>query len=134
MAAEPRPPTTGVSVVSLVCGVLGIVLFFIPTGAVVLGALAVVLGIIGFRRADFGTASGRGPAIAGVGLGAVTLAVAVVHRAGLGLHVPPKQRQEHGDPRATSVIQIPCNPDVEGTSTPGPLIVRLRAPTLVKAC
>ncbi|MEV0848015.1 DUF4190 domain-containing protein [Streptomyces sp. NPDC049954] len=63
----------GQATAALVCGVLGLVL--VP---VVLPVAALVLGAAGGRRADRGEAGGRGRATAGIVLGIVGCAVAVL--------------------------------------------------------
>src|SRR6476660_8325803 len=60
------PPTSGMAVASLVCGVL----FFIP---IIPAILAVIFGIIALSQTRNGRASGRGLAIAGLICGGVSL-------------------------------------------------------------
>src|SRR5438445_4869928 len=60
------PPSSGLAVASLVCGLL----FFIP---VLPALLAVIFGIIALNQTRGGRASGRGMAIAGLICGAVSL-------------------------------------------------------------
>jgi hypothetical protein len=57
-------PRNGLGTASLIFGLLGIVCFFGP--GVLLGALGILLGIGGIRRANRGAATNRGVAIAGV--------------------------------------------------------------------
>ena len=70
--------TNGIAIAAGVCGIVAIVLCWIPFVdylSVVLGVLAIILGIIGVRRADaFG--SGRAMAITGIVCGSVGLAIA----------------------------------------------------------
>lgn len=63
----PQPTVNVPAVVSLVLGLLG---FCIP---LVAGLPAVVFGLIGLKRSRNPNAGGRGPAIAGVVLGAVSI-------------------------------------------------------------
>lgn len=61
-----------------VCGIIAVVLCWIPFVdylSIVLGVLAVIFGIIGLRRAD-AYGSGRVMAITGIVCGAVGLAIA----------------------------------------------------------
>lgn len=68
----PERPN-GLATAALVCGVLGLVL--VP---VVLPVVALFLGAAGGRKADRGEAGGRGRATAGIVLGIVGCAVAVL--------------------------------------------------------
>ncbi|WP_367825124.1 DUF4190 domain-containing protein [Streptomyces sp. LMG1-1-1.1] len=69
---------TGLGVGSLVIGVAGLLFGIVPflfwLGGV-MGVLALVLGIVGFGRANRGEATDRGQAVAGIVLGAVTIVV-----------------------------------------------------------
>jgi prepilin-type processing-associated H-X9-DG protein len=60
------PPSSGIAVAALVCGLL----FFIP---VLPGILGVVFGIIGIKQTRHGRAGGRGLAVAGLVCGAVSV-------------------------------------------------------------
>jgi Domain of unknown function (DUF4190) len=74
----PQPqvqPGNGIAVASLVCGILGVLLFGIF--GMFLGPLALVFGAVGISRANRG-ASGKGLAIAGLVMGCVATAVSVV--------------------------------------------------------
>lgn len=67
-------PRTGMSVTSMVLGIVAILICWAPFGsyvAVVLGLLAVIFGIVGMRRA------GRGMAIAGLVVGGIALVAAI---------------------------------------------------------
>jgi len=71
-------PTSGACIASLVLGVLSVVFVAVGYLSFVAGAAAVVFGIIGVGRANKGTVSGRGLAIAGIVLGAVGLVFALL--------------------------------------------------------
>jgi prepilin-type processing-associated H-X9-DG protein len=60
------PPSSGLAIASLICGLL----FFIP---VIPAILAIVFGIVGINQTKSGRAGGRGLAIAGLVCGAVSL-------------------------------------------------------------
>lgn len=66
----------GMAIAALVLGIVAIVLCWTIVGGIVLGLLAVILGVIGFRRAGRGEAAGRGRALAGVITGAVGVVLA----------------------------------------------------------
>lgn len=69
-----RPsPSNGPAVASLVLGIVGLALLFIPFAGVLLGILAVAFGFMGLKRAE-ATGGGRGLAIAGLVLGIVAAA------------------------------------------------------------
>lgn len=83
---EPVPIYTvgsnGLATASLVLGIIGLVLTFVPlltTLGLILGILAVTLGAVGLAQSKRRHA-GRGVAIAGLGLGlaATTAAVAIL--------------------------------------------------------
>ena len=71
-----QKPRTGMSVAALVLGILAIILAWFPVGsyiAVVLAILALIFGIIGVRRK-----AGKGMAVTGIVLGAISLVASVV--------------------------------------------------------
>jgi hypothetical protein len=69
-----RPsPSNGPAVASLVLGIVGMALLFVPFIGVLLGILAVVFGYMGMKRAE-ANGGGRGLAIAGLVLGIVAAA------------------------------------------------------------
>jgi hypothetical protein len=70
-------PRNGKGVAALVCGGLAALfaLVFFPLGVLVLGIAAVVLGIMGIRRAGRGEATNKGQAVAGLALGILGLVV-----------------------------------------------------------
>ncbi|MEU5775999.1 DUF4190 domain-containing protein [Streptomyces venezuelae] len=73
---QPPPgaaPGRGLAVAALVLGILACVLFWTVVGGVLLGLLAVILGIVAAVRARRGRAGGRGMAITGVVLGLLGL-------------------------------------------------------------
>jgi len=80
----PGPPGSGqgngIATAALVCGIIGVLLAWVPFVVVagfVLAVLALVFGIQGIRRANV-SQSGRGKALAGVILGTVGLALSVL--------------------------------------------------------
>jgi hypothetical protein len=73
----PQAPATGtrsngLAIASLVCGIVGLLVF-----AIILGPLAVIFGGVGLSRANSG-AGHRGMAIAGIVLGIVDVLLFVV--------------------------------------------------------
>ncbi|MEZ0156501.1 DUF4190 domain-containing protein [Streptomyces althioticus] len=68
----------GFGIAALVLGIVGVLLFWTAFGGIVLGLLAVVFGVLGFRRARRGVATNGTMAIIGAVLGALTLVVSAV--------------------------------------------------------
>ncbi len=78
--AQPAQPVggSGMATAALVLGILALLTSWTVFGGILLGLLAVILGFIGLRKARRGLATGRGRAIAGVILGLLSIAIAVV--------------------------------------------------------
>ncbi|MEV0375961.1 DUF4190 domain-containing protein [Streptomyces sp. NPDC050636] len=77
----PRQANNGLGVASLTTGIIGIVLGFVPflfwlSG--ILGALALIFGLIGHSRARKGLATNKGMALAGTILGGLAVLLAIV--------------------------------------------------------
>jgi hypothetical protein len=68
------------AIASLVCGIIGLLVF-----GIILGPLAVIFGGVGLSRANRG-ASGKGMAIAGLILGLIATVVAIVLIAFIASH------------------------------------------------
>lgn len=71
----PQPPprqSNGLAIASLVCAIVGILVF-----GIVLGPLAVIFGAVGLSRANRG-ASGKGLAIAGIVVGSVVTVLSII--------------------------------------------------------
>ncbi|MFE3208053.1 DUF4190 domain-containing protein [Streptomyces niveus] len=78
-APEPAPARSNpLAVAALVLGIIACLLFWTIAGGILLGLLAVVLGIMGIRRARGGRAPHRTMSIVGVVLGALGLVVSTV--------------------------------------------------------
>lgn len=78
-APEPTPARSNpLAVAALVLGIIACLLFWTVVGGIVLGLLAVVLGIMGVRRARGGRAPHRTMSIVGTVLGALGLVVSTV--------------------------------------------------------
>lgn len=75
-----QPPMrrgAGMATAALVLGILALILCWTIVGGIVLGLLAVILGIIAVGRARRGEAPGRGRAIAGIVTGALGLLISI---------------------------------------------------------
>lgn len=72
-----RPRGSGMAIAALVLGILAVLLCWTVFGGVLLGLIAIVLGVIAARRAKRGLADGRGMAIAGIVLGVLGLLLSV---------------------------------------------------------
>ncbi len=68
----------GFGIAALGLRIVGVLLFWTAFGGIVLGLLAVVFGVLGFRRARRGVATNGTMAIIGAVLGALTLVVSAV--------------------------------------------------------
>ena len=76
-AGGPPPATNGWAIGALIVGILGLLACWVPFVGVPAPVAAVVLGIVGLRRAK-AVNTGRAMALAGLIIGAVALLVAVV--------------------------------------------------------
>jgi heme/copper-type cytochrome/quinol oxidase subunit 2 len=77
-AGTVQAPRNGTGTAALVIGIIALITCWTVIGGIVLGLLALVLGIVGRGRARRGEATNGGSAIAGVVLGLVSIIVAVV--------------------------------------------------------
>ncbi|MFF9753641.1 DUF4190 domain-containing protein [Streptomyces sp. NPDC014344] len=68
----------GFGIAALVLGIVGALLFWTAIGGIVLGLLAVVFGVLGFRRGRRGVATNGTMAVIGAVLGALALVVSSV--------------------------------------------------------
>ncbi|CAL9319742.1 DUF4190 domain-containing protein [Streptomyces sp. R02] len=68
----------GFGIAALVLGIVGALLFWTAIGGIVLGLLAVIFGVLGFRRARRGAATNGTMAVIGAVLGALALVVSSV--------------------------------------------------------
>lgn len=79
VAPEPTPARNNpLAVAALVLGIVACLLFWTVVGGIVLGLVAVVLGIMGVRRARGGRAPHRTMSIVGTVLGALGLVVSTL--------------------------------------------------------
>jgi 1-acyl-sn-glycerol-3-phosphate acyltransferase len=62
----------GLAVAGMVCGIVGLVLFWIPVLGWILAILAIIFSGVGIAKANKG-ASGKGQAVAGLVLGVVSI-------------------------------------------------------------
>jgi hypothetical protein len=75
------PPGNGLGIAGGVCGIVAVVLCWIPFVdyiSIVLGALAIIFGSIGIRHANAQGGGGKGMAITGVVTGIVALVISVL--------------------------------------------------------
>jgi hypothetical protein len=112
----------GGSTAALVCGIIGVLIAWIPflvVGGFVLAILALVFGIRGIRRSTVG-APGRGKAVAGTVLGAIALGLSIL---GVWLSVVTLiEVTDFIEPKANTAQVTACVVDrsvvtVEGTLT-----------------
>ncbi|GHJ42003.1 DUF4190 domain-containing protein [Streptomyces sp. TS71-3] len=74
----PPVRSNGLAVAALVLGVLALISFWTILGGVVLGIIALILGIIAAARARGGRAKHRGMSITGAVLGGIGLVASVI--------------------------------------------------------
>ncbi len=74
----PVAPRNGLGIAALILGIIGLLTFWTVVGGILLGLLAVILGIVGFRRTRRGQATNSGVSITGIVLGALALVASVV--------------------------------------------------------
>ncbi|MFZ5869630.1 MAG: DUF4190 domain-containing protein [Actinomycetota bacterium] len=77
----PSTPGSGMAIGAMVLGILGILSFWVPVfniGAILLAIVGVILGVLAIRGIKRGTQSGKGMAIAGIVLSALTIVGAIV--------------------------------------------------------
>ncbi|WP_169786892.1 DUF4190 domain-containing protein [Nitriliruptor alkaliphilus] len=73
------PASNGMAVGALVTGIVALpLLVFVGVGGLIGGIVAVILGIVALRRVKRGTGSGRGLAIGGIVLGAISIVMGVL--------------------------------------------------------
>ncbi|WP_181766885.1 DUF4190 domain-containing protein [Streptomyces albidus (ex Kaewkla and Franco 2022)] len=71
--APSGPPRNGFGVAALTLGLIGAVLFWTILGGLLLGLLAVIFGILGFRRGKRGQATNGTLAVVGAVIGGLAL-------------------------------------------------------------
>lgn len=76
--APARTGGAGFAIAALVLGILAVLSCWTVVGGILLGLVAIILGIVGWRRANRGAATGKGMAITGVVLGTIGLLLSVV--------------------------------------------------------
>ena len=73
----PQQQGNGIATAGMVCGIIGVVLFWLPVIGWILAILAIIFGGVGISKANKG-APNKGGAIAGVVLGVVSIVGYVV--------------------------------------------------------
>ncbi|MBW1601567.1 DUF4190 domain-containing protein [Streptomyces sp. JJ66] len=74
----PPSPKNGFGIAALVLGIIAVLLFWTAIGGILLGLLAVIFGILGWRRKKRGEATNGGMSIIGLVLGAVAIIGSVI--------------------------------------------------------
>lgn len=72
------PPGNGVGVAALVVGIIALVVSWIPFLGLGLALIAIVLGIVGLRKARLAGGTNRGLSVAGLVLGAIALVIGLL--------------------------------------------------------
>ncbi len=73
--SQPTPPKNGFGIAALVLAVVGLLSVATVFAPIALGAVAVIIGVVGRGRAKRGIANNGGVAIAGMVLGALAIVV-----------------------------------------------------------
>ena len=68
-------PRNGLGITALVLGIVGLLAFWSVIGGILIGAAAVIVGIVARNRAKRGEATNGGVAVAGIALGALAIIV-----------------------------------------------------------
>ncbi len=68
-------PSNGLGIAAMVVGIVALVLSWIPFLGLLLAIVALVLGVLGLRKANRGEATNKGMAIAGLATGGVALII-----------------------------------------------------------
>lgn len=74
-SAQPSEPSSGIAVGALICGIIGLVLCWVPIVGLILSIVAIVLGGKGKRTLPDGK---RGMAVAGFILGIIGLVISII--------------------------------------------------------
>ena len=83
----PTPPgtggtatgqTNGLAVAGMICGILGLVLFWTVWIGIILGVLGIIFGALGRSRANSMGGTGRGMAMTGIITGAIGVVAAII--------------------------------------------------------
>src|SRR5687767_12010570 len=74
--ANARPQGNGMAVAGMVCGIVGLVLFFLGAIGMIVAVLGVIFGVIGIGKSKR-VGRGKGAAITGVVCGALGLVASV---------------------------------------------------------
>lgn len=94
---QQQPQSNGMAIAALVCGILALVLSWIPVVnvlSVILGITAIVAGILGIRRANLPGLGQKGLAIGGLVTGVIALLLSLLILIGLaGLFSDPEFRE-----------------------------------------
>ncbi|MDQ3306466.1 MAG: DUF4190 domain-containing protein [Actinomycetota bacterium] len=70
-----RQPSNGIGIAALVVGIISLVISWVPFLGLLLAIVAIVLGVLGIRKASRGEATNKGMAITGVVTGGLALLV-----------------------------------------------------------
>jgi hypothetical protein len=71
-------PRNGMGIAALILGIIGLLTFWTVFGGILLGLLALIFGILGFRRTRRGEATNSGVSVTGIVLGSLALVASVV--------------------------------------------------------
>ncbi|WP_432062089.1 DUF4190 domain-containing protein [Streptomyces sp. S1] len=104
-----QPPSNGTGTAAMVLGIISVAGFCLYGLGALLGILALILGIVGVKKAGRGEATNRGMAVAGIVLGAIGTLIGAVFLAFLvwAINQDPSTFEDSGyedDPFASSLV------------------------------
>lgn len=76
--APPIPRSNGVATGAMICGIVGLLICWVPLLGFIVALVAVVLGVIGLTGQAAKAGVGKGAAVAGVATGGIALVLAII--------------------------------------------------------
>ncbi len=123
MSTLPRtpPPEFALGMLSLVLGTTALLLFFLPILGVPIGAIALLVGVLGIVLALFGVGGRLRWAVIGTAMSAVALGVNVAIYSAPGGYLPAPHRQQPYWQRAPDrpYVPPPARPVPSRSAAPG---------------
>lgn len=90
--APPIPRSNGVATAAMICGIVGLLTSWIPLVGLLILVVAIVLGVIGLTNSAAKAGVGKGPATAGIVMGAVGVVLAIILTLLIAILVPSLER------------------------------------------
>lgn len=128
--ASPRELPKGLAIAALVLGIVALLSSWTAVGGVIFGIVAIVLGIIGMRKANRYEAGGKSMAVTGLVLGILSLligavvAVIVVFAVNMFGDAVQECRQFQDDPQRFQECLMEQGPQSLDIGTEGHVLIR----------